>query len=136
MMWLRKSKKGFTLIELMVVVAIIAVLSLLGLRVYTAQATKAKNASVQANIHSLSTELGVLILDETNPAYNATTVETAATNAQITNPFDTTKKGADVVDPAASAAGYIKYEDTGSAYKLTGFKNDLTTIITEVNYQE
>ena len=34
MLWLRKSKKGFTLIELMVVVAIIGVLALLGLRLY------------------------------------------------------------------------------------------------------
>ena len=137
MMWLRKSKKGFTLIELMVVVAIIAVLSLLGLRVYTGQATKAKNASVQANVHSLATELGVLILEETNPVYNATTVETAATNAQIANPFDTDVKGADVVDPAASGAGYIKYSDTTNAYKLEGFDNTGTVFVTiEVNYQE
>jgi len=45
----RKSKKGFTLIELMVVVAIIAVLALLGLRLYSTQQIKAKEALVKAN---------------------------------------------------------------------------------------
>jgi len=139
MLWLRKSKKGFTLIELMVVVAIIAVLSLLGLRVYTAQATKAKNASVQANVHSLATEIGVIILDQASPTYSATTVEDAADNTQIVNPFDTSKKGNEVVDPAATEAGYIKYthDETNHAYVLEGIKNDGTVLVTtNVNYQE
>ena len=149
----RKSKKGFTLIELMVVVAIIAVLSLLGLRVYTGQATKAKNASVQANIHSLATELGVLILGSTNPDYEVDPVliANAATNAQISNPFVTTEKGSAVLaaGQAASAgntAGKIYYfqaaadgtlADPGVAYKLEGIKNDGTILIgLLVNFQE
>ena len=142
----RKSKKGFTLIELMVVVAIIAVLSLLGLRVYTGQATKARNASVQANMHSLATELGVLILESTNPSYNVTTIENAADNSQITNPFDTTKKGKDVLIAGAAGTepGYIYYEDvdTGGtpdsdAYRLAGIDNKGVALITlDVNYQE
>ena len=49
MLWLRKSKKGFTLVELMVVVAIIAILALLGLRLFLMQQIRSKNAIVKAN---------------------------------------------------------------------------------------
>ena len=45
----RKSKKGFTLVELMVVVAIIGILALLGLRLFLMQQIRAKNAIVKAN---------------------------------------------------------------------------------------
>ena len=51
----RKSKKGFTLIELMVVVAIIGVLALLGLRLFLVQQIRAKNAIVKANAATVHT---------------------------------------------------------------------------------
>jgi len=54
-MWLRKSKKGFTLIELMVVVAIIGILALLGLRLFLMQQIRAKNAIVKANAATVHT---------------------------------------------------------------------------------
>ena len=59
----RKSKKGFTLIELMVVVAIIGVLALLGLRVYIGQQNKAKNAIVIANASTVHTLIQGDLLD-------------------------------------------------------------------------
>ncbi len=55
MLWLRKSKKGFTLVELMVVVAIIGVLALLGLRLFLMQQIRAKNAIVKANAATIHT---------------------------------------------------------------------------------
>ncbi|MBA7579471.1 hypothetical protein ES708_21342 [subsurface metagenome] len=51
----KRNKKGFTLIELMVVVAIIGVLAVLGLRVYSGQVDKAKNAVVKANCGTIQT---------------------------------------------------------------------------------
>jgi len=70
MLSLRKSKVGFTLIELMVVVAIIGVLALLGLRLYTGQQQKAKNAIVKANAGTIQTLLQAELADATFSVVN------------------------------------------------------------------
>jgi len=62
----RKSKVGFTLIELMVVVAIIGVLALLGLRLYIGQQQKAKNAIVKANAGTIQTLIQAELADTTS----------------------------------------------------------------------
>ncbi len=51
----RKSKKGFTLVELMVVVAIIGILALLGLRLFLMQQIRAKNSICKANAATVHT---------------------------------------------------------------------------------
>ena len=53
----RKSKRGFTLIELMVVVVIIGILALLGLRLYLTQIAKSNNALVKANAGTVQTTI-------------------------------------------------------------------------------
>ena len=71
----RKSKKGFTLVELMVVVAIIGILALLGLRLFLMQQIRAKNAICKANAATIHTIIQGNLAD-----FGYTTAE-AAVNA-------------------------------------------------------
>ena len=82
----RKSKKGFTLIELMVVVAIIGVLALLGLRLYANQQIKAKESIVKANAGSVQVEIQTRLVDLTTLSEGDAV--TAAQGINLRNPFD------------------------------------------------
>ena len=71
------SKKGFTLAELLVVVAIIAVLVAISIPVFTSQLEKAREAADEANIRSLYAQLSADVLTE-NLSTEATSVNGAA----------------------------------------------------------
>jgi len=99
---LRKSKKGFTLIELMVVVAIIAVLALLGLRMYTTQQDKAKEAIVKANAGSVQVTIQTALVD-TALSTEASALALSDLNV-LQNPF-TKNTGVGLTGAAAVATG-------------------------------
>ena len=61
---LRKNEKGFTLAELLIVVAIIGVLVAISLPIFTTQLEKAREATDLANIRSAYAEVSANVLTE------------------------------------------------------------------------
>lgn len=100
MLYLSKNKKGFTLIELMVVVAILGVLVLLSLRTYAPQKERSANSIVKANAGTVQTMLvgymgghDILVASaaaDITAALNGVVAETGTPLESMVNPYSNT----------------------------------------------
>lgn len=113
-MFKKLNKKGFTLAELLVVVAIIGVLVAISIPVFTSQLEKAREATDLANLRAAKAEAVVTILDgnaENNKkvyynASNGTFVDAADKATKIGKGTDATVSGVDYSAPEYAQFGY------------------------------
>ena len=117
----RKSKKGFTLIELMVVVAIIAVLALLGLRLYSTQQIKAKEALVKANAGTIQVAIQTELVD--NPGLLLADAVLLDDIQIVQNPFDGEQgnDGAFEANAAPTNEGMVTVELSGGVFTMNSY---------------
>ena len=135
-----RNSKGFTLIELMIVVVIIGILAAIAIPNFIAMQNRAQEGSTKANMHTLqlsSEDYGV----QNDGVYTATMDATHIGNllpANYKNPFDgTTGSGAAWEDratfaaPATATSGIASYSDSATTqYNIKGWGKSAAINIT------
>lgn len=121
-----KNQKGFTLVELLVVVAIIALLSTLAVVALGSARTKARDAKRISDIKQVQTALELYFTDQNGYPVAATGLVLGGTGATIlsTNGFSdtaggTTYMGALPSNPTPNGTPYTYTAGTASSYNLT-----------------
>lgn len=124
MLKLRKNKKGFTLVELIVVIAIMAVLAGTIAGVTVSQLNKQTNNSAKSEVNTLMEDFKTFLLDYQLPTTQPTTVP-GSTNT-FTMPQGQTWSSADGINTSGELT-YAIMEFAAEAKETKGLNYDILT---------
>ena len=131
----KKNKKGFTLAELLIVVAIIAVLVAISIPIFTSQLEKSREATDQANLRAAYAECSAAVLSATDPGTgytytNANGVITCTTTYACKQTKAGWVNGGNVEIGGVNVAG-PKNDGAGATYTITVTDDGSAPVIAE-----
>ena len=107
---MKKNNKGFTLAELLIVVAIIAVLVAIAIPVFTTQLEKSREATDISNIRSLYAEVVAAGLVEPEKGHSGSITESQQVEGWATDSTNTKIAGVALNDITASKGATVSVE--------------------------
>lgn len=110
------NKKGFTLAELLIVVAIIAVLVAISIPIFTSQLEKSRDATDEANVRSAIAEVTAAVLSDDKKSSDDVTYDKDHGTYTMT------------VEAKGQKAGWSGVTDTEAAIKIGGIEVDPASV--------